>query len=165
MRIGWVCLFYLWGSFYSFHFSTILSSMTWPRRHGYILNPNLSLLHQYHPLNMDCFIRNLLISILRLWERQLSFHSSPWSTRGGLSPFLHPTPVFRKSISENGIVNGKDALLSPRPHGTLVDVSDREGSHFTLLEDFFSKNSWLPFLSYSMEGVWEGFFTVCLCPF
>ena len=27
-------------------------------------------------------------------------------------------------------MNGKDALLSARPNGTLVDVSDLEGSHF-----------------------------------
>ena len=32
-----------------------------------------------------------------------------------------------RSISRNGIVNGKDALQLAHPNGTLVDVSDLEG--------------------------------------
>ena len=51
-------------------------------------------------------------------------------------------------------MNGKDALLLVRLNGTLVDVSNLEGTSFYpfLLPLFL--------IWYSMEGVWEGFFTV-----
>ena len=125
-----IYLSYLSKVLHSFHLSNLFS-MVWPQRHGCISNPKPSMLHHYRLLNMDCFIRNLSTSILPLWERQLYFHTSPWQTRGGLSPFLHPIPIFPRSISRNGIVNGKDALLLAHLNGTSVDVSDLEGTRFT----------------------------------
>lgn len=94
---------------------------------------------------MGCFTQNPLTSILPLWQRQLSFHSVPCSTRPGVYPSLHPTQTFLKSISRNGIVNGKDVLLSFRLNRMSVNVSGQEGSHVTpFLRDFFF--SCLPFI-------------------
>ena len=61
-------------------------------------------------------------------------------------------------------MNGRDALVLARPNGMLVDVSNLEGTPF-FLPLSLRENSFLItffFIWYSMEGVWEGFFTVCL---
>ena len=59
-------------------------------------------------------------------------------------------------------MNGKDALLLACPNGTLVDVSDLEGAPLSLRDFLLLLMITLFFFHNSMEGVWEGFFIVCL---
>ena len=152
MRIGWVYLSPIYQKkvllFISKNYPSYLS-MVWLQLHGCISNRNPNMLYHYHLLNMDCFIRNLSTSIHLLWEHQLSFHTSLWRIRGGLSPFLHPILKFRRSVSRNGIVNGRDALVLARSNGTLVGVSNLEGTPF-FYTPFFTRELFFDYLFFYM---------------